>query len=179
MTIRVLLMMLALPLASMRAHEPAPPTACEPVASDSARFGTAPVFAACEVDRAARPRGQPQVSGAVFPAGVTCLIAEFEFVVDERGTPVVESAELRFASTPEFGAAVRNVLSRWRYAPAQRQGAAVRQLVVGRFTQQELTERRVPFTEVTVRGQGMPQGATMPAPPSARQQTRTQTGPCK
>jgi hypothetical protein len=177
MTIRVLLMVIALPLVSLRAQEPAPTTTCEPVASDSARFGTAPLYAACEVDRAARLRGQPRVSGAVFPEGVTCLIAELAFVVDERGTPVVASAELLFATTPEYGAAVRNLLSRVRYSPAQRQGAAVRQLVVGRFSQQEVTETRVPFTVVTVTP-----GAPMPAPPpprpQARTETRTRTEPC-
>lgn len=163
MTLRVLFMLLSLPLVSLQAQAPSSPAACEPIASDSARFGTTPVFAACEVDRAARLQRSPQVSGAIFPEGVVCMIAEFEFVVDERGSPIVTSAKLLFASTPEFGAAVRNGLSRWRYAPAQRQGTPVRQLVVGRHTQQELreSERRVPFTVVT---SGLPPGATPPPP---------------
>jgi hypothetical protein len=184
MTMRVLLMVLALPLASLRAQEPMPTAACDPIASDSARFGPAPVFAACEVDRAARLRGRPQASGVTFPVGVTCLSAEYEFVVDERGAPVVESAKLLFASTPEYGAAVRTMLARVRYAPAQRQRTPVRQLVAERFSQQEvdLSERRVPFTVVTVTpgaGQAaLPPARPMSAPPSARPQTQTRTGPC-
>ncbi len=161
MKLRLLLLLLSLPLVSLHAQDPSAPAACDPIASDSARFGTTPVFATCEVDRAARLQRSPQVSGATFPEGVVCMIAEFEFVVDERGSPIVTSAKLLFASTPEFGAAVRNGLSRWRYAPAQRQGTPVRQLVVGRLAQQELRERRVPFTVVT---SGLPPGATPPPP---------------
>ena len=179
MPIRVLLMVLFIPLVSLRAQEPMPTAACDPIASDSARFGPAPVYAACEVDRAARLRGRPQASGVTFPVGVTCLSAEFEFVVDERGAPVVESAKLLFASTPEYAEAVKKMLARVRYAPAQRQRTPVRQLVAERFSQQEvdLSERRVPFTVVTVTP-----GANPPAPapprPQARTETRTRTEPC-
>lgn len=164
MTARLLLMVLCLPLVSVQAQEPSPSAACEPIASDSARFGSKPVFAACEVDRAARFQRSSRVSSTLFPDGVYCMIAEFEFVVDERGSPIATTARLLFASTPEFGAAVRNSLSRWRYASAQRQGTAVRQLVVGRLAQSEMrvTERRVPFTVVTVTGPGEPRPGPLP-----------------
>lgn len=161
MAVRALLFVLALPLVSMRAQEGAPSAGCEPIASDSARFGSEPVFAACEVDRAARLQRAARVSGPHFPAGVRCLVAEFEFVVDTRGTPVLSTARLLSASTPEFGATVRNSLPRWRYAPAQRDGQPVRQLVVGRLA---LKDERVPFTVVRP-GERPPPSAPASTPP--------------
>lgn len=182
MTLRLLLLLLSLPLVALQAQEPSSPAGCDPIASDSARFGTTPVFAACEVDRAARFQRSSRVSSTLFPDGVYCMIAELEFVVDERGTPIATTAKLLFASTPEFGAAVRNSLSRWRYAPAQRQGTAVRQLVIGRLAQSEMgvTERKVPFTVVTVTGPGEPRPGPLPGSQMPRGQPAQESAtPCK
>ena len=138
----LLLLLLGLPLASAQAQEASNPPACEPVEVDTVRFGTEPVFALCEVDRAATLRRAPRPVGATFPDGVRCMIAEFEFVVNAGGTPVIATARLLSATTPEFGAAVSRTIERWQYAPAQRQGGPVRQVVVGRFA---LQDQRRPF----------------------------------
>ncbi len=83
-------------------------------------------------------------------------MAVLQFVVDARGTPVLATARLISASTPEFGAAARSSLPRWRYAPAQRGGQGVRQLVNGRLA---VKDERVPFVVLN------PGERPPPAPP--------------
>jgi hypothetical protein len=162
-------LLLALPVLSARAQETARPAGCAPVASDSARFGSEPTFAACEVDRAARLLRTARVSAPHFPSGVDCLVAEFEFVVDARGTPVLATARLLAASTPEFGVAARSSLPRWRYAPALRGGQPVRQLVVGRLA---LRDDRRPFDDRVPFVDGRSSERPPPSPPGS-------TSPCR
>jgi hypothetical protein len=136
-----LLIALAFPLEVLRTQESLPTQGCAPVVADSARFGSAPVFAECEVERPATLRRSPKPR-APFPSGVRCLIAELEFVVDERGAPIASTAALLNATTPDFGAAALRSLGRWDYVPAQQKGVPVRQLVVGRIA---FKDARLPF----------------------------------
>jgi hypothetical protein len=142
MTLRSVLLGLLLPWGALAAQAVPPADVCAPIAPDSARFGPTPVFAPCAVDVPARLRRTARPVGAYFPDGVRCLIAELEFLVDERGTPVVRSARVLSTSTPAFADAVLRSLERWRYDAAQRQGVPVRQLVRGRIAHED---ERLPF----------------------------------
>ncbi len=137
MTPRSVLLALLLPLGAITAQAEPTSDVCAPIATDSARFGTAPVFAPCAVDVPARLRRTARPVGAVFPDGIRCLIAELEFVVDQAGTPVLQSARVLSTSTPAFADAVLRSLERWRYDAAREQGVAVRQLVRGRIAHQD------------------------------------------
>ncbi|MCE9602974.1 MAG: energy transducer TonB [Gemmatimonadetes bacterium] len=158
---RTLLLLAALsaPTLSLPAQSSGAATSCSPLAPDTARFGGAPVYAACEIQTPAKLKrnSKPRVE---FPNGVRCLIAELEFVVDETGAPVPATAIVLMATTPAFGDAVRQRLGQWRYAPATRDGVPVRQLVVGRLAMQD--ESRVPFV---VGRPGEPAPSRAPAAP--------------
>lgn len=162
MTSRFLLAALLVPLvplASAHAQSAVAAGDCAPVAIDSARFGTAPVYAACEVQSPAKlkRKSEPKVE---FSEGLRCLIAELEFVVDETGTPVTATALVLNATTSSYGLAVLQQLSQWRYAPAERAGVPVRQLVIGRLVMKDA--RRVP---IVVRMPGEPTPNPAPQPP--------------
>ena len=161
MTSRSLLVALLLPLASAPAQSTVAPGDCAPIAIDTARFGSAPVYAACQVQSPAKLKraSEPSVK---FPDGVQCLVAELEFVVDEMGAPVRTTAVILNATTLPYAAAVLDRLSEWRYAPAERNGAPVRQLVVGRLAMKD-GGRRVPFV---ARRPGEPAPSLPPEPPA-------------
>ena len=141
MTSRSLLVALLLPLASAPAQSAVASANCAPIAIDSVRFGSAPVYAACQVQLPAKLKRTSKPS-VVFPNGVRCLVAELEFVVDETGTPVPATAVVLSATNATYGASVLQRLSQWRYAPAERAGVPVRQLVVDRLA---IRDERVPF----------------------------------
>lgn len=65
-------------------------------------------------------------------AGITGEVVA-RFVVDTTGRVEQGSAEVLSETSPSFGAAVLNVLPRYRFTPARVQGRAVRQLVEQRF----------------------------------------------
>ena len=158
MTSRSLLVVLLLPLASATGQSAAASGDCAPVAIDTARFGSAPVYAACQVQSAAKLKrtSEPSIK---FPDGVRCQVAELEFVVDETGTPVLATAVILNSTTLAYAAAVLQRLGEWRYAPAERDGAPVRQLVVDRLA---MKDGRVPFV---VRRPGEPPPRPAPEPP--------------
>ena len=160
MTSRSLLVALFLPITSAPAQSAVASGDCAPLAIDTARFGGAPVYAACQVHSPAKLKrtSEPSVK---FPDGVRCLVAELEFVVDETGAPVLATAVILNATTLPYAAAVLQRLSEWRYAPAERDGAPVRQLVVGRLAMKD-GGRRVPFV---VRAPGEPAPSLPPLPP--------------
>jgi hypothetical protein len=118
--------------------------ACEPLPPDSAHVGDLPVFRACEVDRPARLRrsSPPRVE---FPEDVHCLTADLAFIVDAQGTPIVSTAVVLSATTPEFAFAMLKAIAGWEYVPAQRAGSDVQQLVVERITRRD---QRIPFVVV-------------------------------
>lgn len=142
MITRSLLVALLLPLAAPQAQSSATSQECAPVVADTARFGSAPVFAPCEVQTPAKLKRaiKPMVE---FPNRVSCLIAELEFVVDETGAPIRATAVVLNATTAAYGEAVLTRVGQWRYAPAMRDGRPVRTLVVGRLAMQD--ESRVAF----------------------------------
>ncbi len=131
---------LVFPFVPLGAQEPST-GACMSVAPDSVRFGNAPVFAACEVDRPAKLRRAAKPR-ATFPRDVRCLVATLEFVVDERGAPVVSTAVLLKRTTVAFGNTALRGLAEWRFDPAMRNQEPVRQLVVERLT---VEDDRLPF----------------------------------
>jgi hypothetical protein len=87
------------------------------------------VYRDCAVDRRARLVRHGDLSSYRPPSNVSCLKAELEFVVDADGRPEVVTAKVISASEPAFGEALLESLPGWRYAPAQKAGVAVRQIV--------------------------------------------------
>lgn len=52
-----------------------------------------------------------------------------EFVVDERGTPIPETLRVVRTTDSNYSNAIVADVPSWRYAPAQRNGSVVKQLV--------------------------------------------------
>jgi len=100
---------------------------------DSAWFAAGPVYRDCEVDRKADLRGGAPRLG--FPSGdlvprKECYRASLDFVVDERGQPEMQTVRPVPGNDRELEDAMRAVLPSLQYRPAEREGVAVRQLVV-------------------------------------------------
>jgi hypothetical protein len=152
----VLLTLLSTPLLAQESA--ARDRRCTGGAIDSAWTSGAPVYRDCDVERPARQRSMPRPS-FVAPSGVECAIAEVEFVVDSLGRVEVATARVVSTNAPEFAARVLAGLDRARYAPAQREGREVRQLVVARVVRES---GRRPFVVSGNAAGGMP---APPAPP--------------
>jgi len=105
---------------------------CPDIAVDSVQ-GSAPVYLACQVDREAKTRGiAPRLEWTPPRIEVrdgACFRAQYEFVVDTLGIPEVATVRDVGATNANFQQAVRDVIPRLRYSPAQLNGAPVRQLV--------------------------------------------------
>ena len=105
---------------------------CPDALVDSSAGGV-PVYQACQVDREARQRGNAPRLEWTPPAGSlrdgSCFRADVRFVVDTLGVPEVATIRDVTVSNVDFEQAVRDVIPRLRYEPAQLNGARVRQIV--------------------------------------------------
>lgn len=115
------------PLAAQRSKRGCPDTPADSVPSGMR------VYQACQVDRAARlrwtaphPNWTPSVSSI---RDGSCYHADFQFVVDTVGVPEVETIRELGATDASFQQAVKDVIPRLQYEPAQLGGAPVRQIV--------------------------------------------------
>ena len=129
-----------------------------------ARFGT--VYTACEVEQAARPQPitstsaveRAAISDAMLQRGASgdrCASAELEFVVNEEGRVIAESARVIRATDQSFAQSVLLGLPALRFTPATKGGQPVRQ--VARLN------RAVGATVVVVRsGSPVPTRASRP-----------------
>ena len=104
---------------------------CSVAEIDAARYGAGPVYRDCDVDRAAKLKKQSRPR-ADLPDDVPCAIAELEFAVDETGRPVEGTALVVETNLPALAEATARSLGEWRYEPAMKGGAAVRQAVRAR-----------------------------------------------
>lgn len=126
---------------------------CAPVDSGLAHLGA--VYRECEVDTPVRIRGrQPHPSFDPTPGSTkSCYSASVAFVVDEQGVPLAQTIQIVRSNDARFGAAVVESVASWRYTPAMKGGAPVKQLV-------ELEQGAMIVRQV--RGAPMPRGPTRP-----------------
>ncbi len=85
------------------------------------------------LDNQPRPEYRPSV-----PVNNACSSVELEFVVSAAGNPESRTAKILRTNDAGYAAAVIGVLGSWRYAPAQRDGVPVRQIVMLKSTMQTL-----------------------------------------
>lgn len=115
------------PLVAQRGKRGCP----DPVA-DSLSSG-APVYQACQVDREAKPRGNPPRLDWSPPTSDlhdgACFRADFRFVVDTLGFPEAGTILDGSSNNATFQQAVKDGIPMMRYEPAQLNGAPVRQVV--------------------------------------------------
>ena len=107
---------------------------------------TGAVYRDCAVDRPAKLSTRSiHPDWTPTPGRTDCYSVDMEFVVDTTGKP--ETATARAAKTNDraFADAYLATLNQWKYEPAQRAGAKVRQIV----TEHRSAEtRKVPFVAV-------------------------------
>jgi hypothetical protein len=140
-------------------------SSCELAPADSLFAAAGPVYRECAVDRRARLLNRSrninyQPSGPRPAPGERCYYAEIEFVVDTQGRPETRTARVLRSNEPTLGSAVLQSLPDWRYAPAQKGGVPVRQIVRDRYG------LALVVTVVRVPAGSLP--PTGPPPPSRR-----------
>ena len=141
------------------------PEACaaQPIDSLFLRGGT--VYRACEVDQQVR---RSTATRRVIPTAnatstsASCLVAEFELVIDTTGVPEVGTAKLVRWSDPQFARDVLATMPAWRYSAARKGGSAVRQVV--RDTTIRATDLR-PVVAGSAGGATPPSGGMGERPP--------------
>jgi hypothetical protein len=130
---------------------------CALTAADSIHLAHGPVFPDCAVDTRAQLLNRDVRIDFAFsrPAtpGERCYAADIRLVVDTAGVPESGTSQLSKSTDPEFGAAVLASVPRWRYRPARKAGAPVRQVVLEHFVRATAV--------MSVR-----QGGAPPTPPS-------------
>ena len=104
---------------------------CTPLARDTIYRVSGVVYRDCAVDRAARPLASnpkpsftPNTNG-----GQSCYIAEFEFVVDEKGRPETQTVQPIRSNDEAFSASVAQTIPEQLYEPAMKGGEPVKQIV--------------------------------------------------
>ena len=110
---------------------------CALAAEDSVYLAGGPVYRDCGVDVKAQALSSlPQLDyQPVIDRSATrqCFEAEVEFVVDPQGVPEARTARVKRATDPKLGEALLAALKQMRYQPAQKDGAAVRQITSTRY----------------------------------------------
>ena len=117
-----------------------------------------PVFRDCAVDQQARLSASSIRPDWTPPAPVraACYFVDLEFVVDTTGRVEANTARSIRSNDRAFADAWLVTLNQWKYTPAQRAGAKVRQIV---------TEHKSAQTAVVV----VPAGSPPPTrPPASR-----------
>lgn len=113
--------------ASAGARTEAASLRCAPIVADSLISGE-PVHPACGVTREARVVSTPMRPQYTPPAGLTCVSAVVQVVVDAKGNVIPRTARVVRASDPNLASAMLAALPNLRYDPATKDGAAVAQL---------------------------------------------------
>jgi hypothetical protein len=106
---------------------------CTLSTADSVYARVGPVYRDCAVHTQAKPLATPlnytPPAGLRPQRGVTCYTAEVQFVVGVDGRPEEGSARLVRSTESALGQSLMQSLPDWRYSPATRDGAPVRQIV--------------------------------------------------
>ena len=103
---------------------------CEPATLAAVWTTAGPVYRSCEVDREAKPIGEPPAIKWTPPVTADrCNTALVEFVVDTLGVPEARGARIVRATNPEFGLLHLKSVAARRYSAATKAGIAVRQVV--------------------------------------------------
>jgi len=126
---RNLLLLGAVMVTAACAGQKAASSSCEPVPLEYAIAGTT-VYRECAVDKKASPPATfPQTRFSPSPSNLKgCYRADFEFVIDTVGRPILSTIKVLRSTDAEFTQAVRETLSGLRYTPAVKDGAPVAQL---------------------------------------------------
>jgi hypothetical protein len=86
---------------------------------------------------------------------LTCYAALIDVVVDEQGAPIMNSARVVRATTPDYAAAVKRQIETSRFKAAMKDGAPVRQVFrYGKSVQVGRTQVGAPQSRTAVRRQG-------------------------
>lgn len=112
-------------------------TSCELASEDSVYLSAGPVFRNCAVDERARPMPStgrldfepPRPPIVPRPGNRQCFSVELQFVVDTLGVPETRTVRVIRTNYLPMAEAVQAAVKDWRYQPARRDGAAVRQIV--------------------------------------------------
>ncbi len=100
---------------------------CAPETLDPSWTASGQVYRACEVDRTAR-WDNPDVRPDYVPSRA-CETAVLQFVVDTSGSPEPGTVRVVRANSPQLAQALIATMARWRFRPALKGGAPVRQVV--------------------------------------------------
>ena len=125
---------------------------CSTDSAALARAAGTNTYRDCEVDIPAKLKNAPRADYAP-PQSADCLVAKVEFVVGVDGVPDTSTALILEATDRAFAAAVVRSLPRWRYAPAQLHGEAVRQVVWERRAQEGTKKLRFTVERVGTPGE--------------------------
>ncbi len=135
---------------------------CSVESIDPVHLERGPVFRDCDVQQRASKGREPRLDFE-FPQGLTCAVAEIEFVIDTAGIPDTSAAVVVVdANSPEFVTFLRGKLGAYRFKAAVREGQPVRQVYRLRVVKQQ---EKLPFTVTSVQGRNggtMVNGGTMP-----------------
>lgn len=101
---------------------------CPLEAKDSVFLAGGPVYRDCAVDRKAEAIVDVHPDFRPDPME-RCYSAEIEFVVNENGRPLAETARLVHTTDRRFADAVAATIPRMKFRPAQLGGSPVRQIV--------------------------------------------------
>ncbi len=125
-TLIVIAAFAALGLASPAAAQSKKKNCPDPVADSTTGLM---VYQKCHVDREAKPKGNPprmdwNPNQSDMRDGA-CFSAEYRFIVDTTGLPIVSSIKRVRASNSDFGDAVQQQVEGMRYEPAMLEGRPV------------------------------------------------------
>lgn len=112
---------------------------CELQPKDSVFAALGPVYRDCAVTTKATMISTGIHPDFTPPRGTNCLSAEYEFVVTPAGLVDVASARLIKTNSQQYADAMKQMLSRLKYEPAKRDGAAVAQITTLKEAAQMMT----------------------------------------
>ncbi len=108
---------------------------CAATPGDSVYRAAGVVYRPCAVDREARlsssrhPTFTPNTAG-----GQSCYTAEFEFVVDKNGKPILQTVRALRSNDPGFASSTAELIPGLIYEPAIKDGEAVNQIAAYKQT---------------------------------------------
>ena len=122
-------------IARAQAEAPKQQRPCTIKSLDTAVYKDVITYRDCDVDLPAKLISAPRANVALQhdPA---CVFVELEFSVDEEGHPVKATARALKSNSSNFTRLTLAGLSKWIYAPAMKDGMAVRQAVRSRVSRE-------------------------------------------
>jgi len=124
-----LILLLATGLAACASAGGSRSARCELRPMDSVHVQGTALYRECAVDVRAELLNPTTPIDFRPSGGRTCYSAMIEFVVDTAGAPELATARVVRSNSDDLARALLAALPQWRYRPARRAGAAVRQLV--------------------------------------------------